>query len=143
MTNLFGRFEMESGRLRKYHKMRPRLNHSGTDAEGFQGRKEIFQRKTDYPLLHDFARHVIHSTETLGVALDSVNMIIKQQEAFTAIAKHEVSQEMKSPPQTKQILHFQCQMIKNLKARSESNQLRLQNEINFVGQTHLLLAGQG
>ena len=41
--------------------------------------------------------------------------------------------------QTEHDLLFQRQMLKNLKARSEANQARLQNEINFVHQTHRLL----
>lgn len=82
--------------------------------------------------LHDFARHVIHSTETLGVALDTVNRIVEQQEILATKVEHKVNQGTKAPPQIQQYLHFQRQMIKNLGARSEANQLRLQNEINFV-----------
>lgn len=120
-----------------------RLHHPGTRTNYFQGRSRNGRRKTDYTILHDFARHVIHSTETLGVALDTVSRIIEQQEALTANVDHKVHQEFKALPQTQQYLHFQRQMLKSLKARSEANQLRLQNEINFVRQTHLLLWDQG
>lgn len=96
------------------------------------GRSESSSRKTDYMFLHDFARHVIHSTETLGVALDTVNRILEQQEKLTANVKHKIFQGTKALPQTQQYLHFQRQMLRNLRARSEANQLRLQNEINFA-----------
>lgn len=94
-----------------------------------QGRNDSSRLKNGYSLFHDFARHVIHSTETLGVALDTVNSMIEQQKLVTE------SQEMSH---TRQRLHFQRQMLGNLRARSESNQLRLQNEINFVGQVYYI-----
>lgn len=41
-----------------------------------------------------------------------------------------------------QCLHFQRQMLKSLRARSQANQLRLQNEINFVRLARLLHRSQ-
>ena len=74
--------------------------------------------------------------------MDTVNRIIEQQEVLTANVNPKVHQERKALPQTQQYLHFQRQMLKSLRARSEANQLRLQNEINFVRQNYLLLREQ-
>lgn len=111
-------------------------------ANGPQGRNESSRLKTDYPFLHDFARHVIHSTETLGVALDTVDRIIEQQQSLAVNLNHQACLEAKVPAQTHQTLHFQRQMLKNLRARSEANQLRLQNEINLVRELILYSAGK-
>ena len=122
--------------------MQPLPTNSGTAAYILQSRSKISPQKTNYTFLHDFARHVIHSTETLGVALDTVNRIIEQQEVLAANVNHRVNQEREAQPQTQQYLHFQLQMLKNLRARSEANQLRIQNEINFVRQNYLSFWGR-
>lgn len=62
--------------------------------------------------------------------------MIKQQEVLTAAPNPILDRNTKTLRQTQQYLLFQRQMLKNLRARSEANQLRLQNEINFVYQTH-------
>ena len=65
--------------------------------------------------------------------------MIEQQGILAVTPNLNVFSITKNLRQTEHHLHFQRQMLKNLKARSEANQLRLQNEINFVHQTHLLL----
>ena len=82
---------------------------------------------------------MIHSTETLGVALDTVDRMIEQRGILAATPNPNLCTDTKVLRQTEHHLYFQRQMLKNLRARSEANQLRLQNEINFVHQTHLLL----
>ena len=42
--------------------------------------------------------------------------------------------------QTRQYIQFQRQMLVSLRARSEANQLRLQNEINFVRQVQVSIS---
>ncbi len=102
-------------------------------AENAQDRNQSSLLKADYPFLHDFARHVIHSTETLGVALDVVNRIIEQQESFMENSNRGPHQGTTSLPESQQHLYFHRQILRGLRARSEANQQRLQNEINFVG----------
>lgn len=97
-----------------------------------KGRNESSRPKADYPFLHDLARHVIHSTETLGVALDTVDRIIEQQGILAATSNPRLNSNTRILRQTRHQLHFQRQMLKNLRARSEANQLRLHNEINFA-----------
>ena len=88
---------------------------------------------TDYPQLHDFARHTIHSTETLGVALNTVDSMIRQQNLLLEKTQQGQRDNVKALLQTRQYMQFQHQMLANLKSRSEANGLRLQNEINLVG----------
>jgi len=112
-----------------------------TDANS-KSRNAIARPDTDYPFLHDFARHVIHSTETLGVALDTANNMIQQHAIFMDNQAQRSYQHIRVLPQTRQYMQFQRQMLVNLKARSEANQLRLQNEINFVCHMQFLLNGR-
>ena len=63
----------------------------------------------------------------------------EQQGILAATPNPNLYSNTKILRQTEHHLHFQRQMLKNLRARSEANQLRLQNEINFVHQTHHLL----
>ena len=79
---------------------------------------------------------MIHSTETLGVALDTVDQMIAQQGILAAALNPNLYSNTRITRQTEHHLQFQRQMLKNLMARSEANQLRLQNEINFVHHTH-------
>lgn len=128
----FGSFETGSVKSRRYPEAPVPSPSIPRHAERHQRRKDQVTSKINYGDLHDFARHVIHSTETLGVALDVVGSMIEQQSLSTA------SPDRAQYQRTRQSLHFQLQMLKSLKARSESIQLRLQNEINFVCQVRLL-----
>lgn len=65
--------------------------------------------------------------------------MIEQQGMLAATPNPNLYSNTKFLREIEHHLHFQRQMLKNLKARSEANQLRLQNEINFVYQTHYLL----
>ena len=141
-TNQCGRFATGFDKLKRFRTTISPTKSSRTIFDILQARSESSQRKTNYTFLHDFARHVIHSTETLGVALDTVNQIIEQQNHLMANVDYKVYQETETILPTDQYLGFQRQLFKSLKARSEANQLRLQNEINFVGQTRLLLCRQ-
>lgn len=108
-------------------------------AEDAQARNKSSLLKADYPFLHDFARHVIHSTETLGVALDVVNRMIEQQESSIRNPNCGSHQGTKALPESQQHLHFHRQILRGLRARSEANQQRLQNEINFVRRLQAML----
>ena len=86
--------------------------------------------ETDFPRPHDIARHVIHSTETLEVALNTVGSMIQQGRHFK---KGQTLQAGKGCfSQKLHYMRFQLQLLQNLKARSEAVGLRLQNEINLV-----------
>lgn len=87
------------------------------------------QLKADYSLLHEMARHMVHVSETLAVALHSLQGLKQQQEEFSG----QYLQSMKSMSNnSKSNFNFQLHLLQSLLARSESNKARLQNEINLV-----------
>lgn len=71
---------------------------------------------------------MIHVSETLTVALHSLQGLKEQQEEFAG--QH--LQQTKSSNNSKRNLHFQRQLLQSLLSRSESNKARLQNEITLV-----------
>lgn len=83
---------------------------------------------SDYPLLHEMARHMIHVSETLAVALESVEGLGKQQEHF--MIKQSLCTSLWNS--TQDHLQFQNRMLRSLLQRSESNKARLQNEITLA-----------
>jgi hypothetical protein len=92
----------------------------------------------DYPRLHDIARHAIHVSETLDLAVKTVRCIIAQHNQFVA----ERGPSGGSLETTKRKFHermnFYLHMLSSLQSRSTSNKERLVNEIqlafNIVGQ---------
>ncbi|KAJ5876473.1 uncharacterized protein N7529_002057 [Penicillium soppii] len=83
----------------------------------------------NYRRLHDIARHAIHVTETLDVAAQNIEHIIKQHEIYT---------NMLADPQprahqliSRRLAFFQS-YVGSIRHRSVSNQLRLQNEIQLA-----------
>ncbi|EXA33895.1 hypothetical protein FOVG_15186 [Fusarium oxysporum f. sp. pisi HDV247] len=93
--------------------------------------------KPNYPQIHDIARHAIHSSETLNVAIGTLNSLLRQHNEFleerpimakgaTTICIHKC---------TTRTLRLQLQMFQNLLLRSQSNRERLQNEITLAFNT--------
>ena len=95
----------------------------------FQNRLGTAQQGPNFPLLHDFARHTVHSSETLDVAIDTMAGILSQYEWFSDsyIDAHSIVSR-----RTRQHLCFQVQMMRSLRARSKANEARLRNEIDLV-----------
>ena len=83
---------------------------------------------SDYPLLREIAKHMIHVSETLAVALESVKALRKQQEDF--LVKQSPWASLWNS--TQYHLQFQHRMIRNLFLGSESSKARLQNEITLA-----------
>jgi len=77
--------------------------------------------------LHELARHTLHSTESLDVAINTATHMIQQRSEDTMLypsgmekQKHEAN------------LRFWCQVLQNLRDRSRSTDQRLKNEIQLV-----------
>ncbi|OCK81526.1 purine and uridine phosphorylase [Lepidopterella palustris CBS 459.81] len=85
-------------------------------------------QEPDYSLLHEIARHMIHVSETLAVALESVKDLQQQQQGFLA----GIGQGNRSWNKTYSSFQFQLRILQSLLSRSESNKARLQNEIALV-----------
>ena len=78
---------------------------------------------------------MVHVSETLAVASESIEGLRKQQEIFTA----KQSRSTSVWNSTQDHLQFQTQIIRSLLLRSESNKARLQNEITLVGCSYTFL----
>ena len=83
--------------------------------------------ETDYPLLHDIARHVCHSSETLLVAIETISNMHTQYSSFLKDRSTYASSD-----RLRQLLDFQKQMFKGQHARSVAIEARLKNELNLA-----------
>ncbi|KAF7510226.1 hypothetical protein GJ744_006922 [Endocarpon pusillum] len=90
------------------------------------------QTEPDFPALHELARHAIHSSETLDVAVETVSEMICHHKGPFSEEATPTALERSRLQQTRQLFQFQLQTLKSLKARSHSNQSRLQNEITLA-----------
>lgn len=86
--------------------------------------------RTDYPRLHEVARHACHSSETLSVAIDTVHAMHNQYKSFL----HGSKSDHRPPCSTglSQYFGFQKQLLKGLHARSVAVEARLKNELNLA-----------
>jgi hypothetical protein len=67
------------------------------------------------------------------VAIETVEDMIRHHTWLSGDADLAEPQGRAASQRTHQMLYFQLQKLKSLKARSDSNQARLQNEITLVG----------
>ena len=98
----------------------------------FQNRLRTVQHEPNFPLLHDFARHTIHSSESLDVAIDTMSGILSQYEWFSDTGRSYIDVDPFTSRRAKQYLSFQIQAMRSLRARSKANEARLRNEIDLV-----------
>ncbi|KAJ5946653.1 hypothetical protein N7454_003492 [Penicillium verhagenii] len=90
--------------------------------------------KPDYRRLHDIARHAIHVTETLDVAVQNVDHIIRQHEMYMHTRRDQYApntpQDVSFEDISSRLSFFQSH-IESIRHRSISNHKRLQNEIQL------------
>ncbi|KAK8041563.1 hypothetical protein PG994_014570 [Apiospora phragmitis] len=85
------------------------------------------KREPDYRRLHDLARHAIHVTETIDVALGTMHTILVHHEAVkTRLHDDRTWQKVHN-----RLLFFR-QMLEGLRCRFNSNEKRLLNEIQHA-----------
>lgn len=90
--------------------------------------------EAEYRPLHDIARHAIHVTETLDVAVQNVNQIIRQHEMYMSVRRDQYAPQTTEETPFEDIssrLSFFQSHIESTRHRSISNQKRLQNEIQL------------
>ena len=104
----------------------------------FQNRLRTVQYGPNFPLLHDFARHTIHSSESLDVAIDTMSGILGQYEWFSDTGRSYMNLDSVISRRTQQHLSFQIQTMRSLRARSKANEARLRNEIDLVSRREQL-----
>jgi Mg2+ and Co2+ transporter CorA len=84
----------------------------------------------DYRRLHDIARHAIHVSETLDVAVQTMQrMLARHDELMKLLPGQDGLQEINSH------LQFFQSVISSLRCRSTSNEKRMGNEIQLVFNT--------
>ena len=92
-------------------------------------RMDKTEPETDYPLLHEIARHVCHSSETLSVAIDTTSSMRTQ----CGLLERESSRDTSAPcVRVRQRLDFLQQLLNGLHARSVAVEARLKNELNLA-----------
>ena len=86
----------------------------------------------DYPMLHETARHSIHSIETLDIAVECLLAMCQQQTLLYKpnSSKNKLHEVIHA--KIHQALQFRLQVLRSLKARSQANEARLRNEITLV-----------
>lgn len=80
--------------------------------------------------MHDISRHAIHTSEILSVTIDTMTELQRCQTDIHESLPNDLKNSYKS--QAKAYTNFQIQLMKSLKLRSESNQKRLENEVNLA-----------
>jgi hypothetical protein len=110
-----------------------RLSPNSTDAETRQRRSQ----ETDYVLLHEIARHAVHVSEMLSVAVRSLGAVRQHHHRFST-ERHLVDGKSKrrSWNAVGDHLDFQLRFLEGLVERSGANNARIQNEITLVSLRH-------
>ncbi|KAH8621005.1 hypothetical protein IG631_24347 [Alternaria alternata] len=85
-------------------------------------------------MMHEAARHAIHSFETLSVTVDTVEAMQRYVACFAGKSKQKSGNEPDAVSKVRTHIAFQAGMLRNLLLRSQSNKDRLQNEIALVRQ---------
>jgi hypothetical protein len=90
--------------------------------------------ETDYFLLHEIARHGVHVSETLSVAIRSLDAMQHHHERFRANSDLAGSKNgRRGWDKVGNRFEFQLGLLQGLLQRSEANNARIQNEITLVG----------
>ncbi|KAF1813278.1 hypothetical protein P152DRAFT_434213 [Eremomyces bilateralis CBS 781.70] len=84
----------------------------------------------DFSVLHELARHAIHSSETLSVTTLSLQTLRTHQRHYRRNST--VVKGTTQIPTVVAEMDFQLQMLENLKLRSDANEARLKNEITLA-----------
>jgi hypothetical protein len=89
--------------------------------------------ETDYFLLHEIARHGLHVSETLSVAIQSLDAIQQHHKQFHANSTLDCSKSIRGRwDKVGSRFEFQLDLLRSLLQRSEANNARIQNEITLV-----------
>ena len=84
--------------------------------------------------MHEIARHTIHSTETIEMAMETVATMTSEHDHFAK--SHQSAEDGRSPlssfERTRKALTLQRTLLKCLHLRSRALDERLRNEINLV-----------
>jgi hypothetical protein len=91
--------------------------------------------------MHEIARHVIHFSEVLSVAIETVTSMIYEHEVFFEENSALLQLAIVLSQGTRRKLRFQITILKSLYSRSKALEERLRNEISLV--KRIVLYDQG
>ncbi|CAN9241564.1 unnamed protein product [Alternaria alternata] len=80
-------------------------------------------------MMHEAARHAIHSFETLSVTVDTMEAMQRHVVYLAGKSKQKSRNEPDAVSKVRTHIAFQAGMLRNMLLRSQSNKERLQNEI--------------
>ncbi|RKK81966.1 hypothetical protein BFJ68_g17581 [Fusarium oxysporum] len=80
--------------------------------------------------MHDVSRHSIHTSEVLSATIETLQEMLRCQTKLCD--KLPGAHDNTYQEQAKEYMKFQIQLAKSLKLRSDSNQRRLENEVDLV-----------
>ncbi|KAH8664804.1 hypothetical protein BGZ61DRAFT_431514 [Ilyonectria robusta] len=97
---------------------------------------EKYRMQTDPPTpnyshLHDLARHIIHVSETLDLAVKTMGSVLQQHASFMNDGSSTLPKKAAYRNVHERLLFFE-QIFEGLRCRSSSNKERLQNEIQLA-----------
>lgn len=93
------------------------------------GRTPTSKPTPDYVMLHELARHTIHVSETLDLAINTAGEMLHQH------SEAESTSDAAAYRDIHERLQFFRQMLKSLRLRSMSNTERLKNEVQLAFNT--------
>ena len=108
---------------------------------GVQSRSLSVLGFQDFTMMHETARHTIHSFETLSVSAETVEAMQQQVIHLSTTHSRGVGARAEASHQIRTHISSQIRTLRSLLLRSQSNKERLQNEIALVRVD--TLAGQG
>lgn len=116
--------------VRDIEKVRARIEEK-IHTKTCQNRTSSQDPRPDYVMMHELARHTIHSSEMLAVAADTITNIIQEHEI---LFNDNASSMLPATPlkQTMRELRSHLALLKSLYLRSKALEDRLRNEINLV-----------
>ncbi|KAJ5637654.1 hypothetical protein N7490_007533 [Penicillium lividum] len=109
-------------------------NKAEEEAKKEKENKSFERPRPDYRQLHNIARHAIHVTESLDVAVQNVEHIIRQHEMYMNTRRDKYASKSSQNTSFEDIssrLSFYQSHIESIRHRSISNQKRLENEIQL------------
>jgi hypothetical protein len=99
-----------------------------------QDRSVPARESRGFLMMHEAARHAIHSFETLSVTVETVEAMQRHIVHLASKSKQKSGNEPDAMSKVRTHMAFQAGMLRNLLLRSQSNKERLQNEIALVRQ---------
>ena len=97
-----------------------------------QNRADVHSGWLNYPSMHEMARHTIHVTETINMAITVVENIMQERQSFHRPGNHDMQSISVQDLELDQGLRCQKTLLQCAKGRSQALALRIQNEINLV-----------